>query len=218
MPKMLFVLTSRRGFDFVEMATPYYLLQDADIPVILTSIAGGTPHPDPSSLDSNNSKNNRPDTRRFLNDIEAMYKLENTNPVESYDMRNFNGIYFVGGPGAAQDFPFFKPLQDIIIQAYTGEKIIGAAGYGAASLIGVKLKGEYIVKSRHIATIESRLQKYGALISNQDNGSPYCVEDWPFVTAQNFASARVLGETLRNRILTPSGRVSRQSLRERARR
>lgn len=225
--KILFVLTShqgldasglRTGFHFGEVAVPYYLLQDADIPVVLASIAGGTPHPDPRSINNTDTKNNPLPVRRFLNDIEAMYKLENTRPLEKHDLHNFSAIYLAGGHGAIWDFPDFKPLQRLILEAYTEKKHIAAIGHGAAALVGVKANNDYIVRGRRLCPftdsaqramgtgdlvpflLESRLREQGAQIIRSHH-KPACVEDGPFLTSPDAASAPLLGARLRDSVL-----------------
>lgn len=225
---LLFVLTShhrldgsgiRTGFHFAEMAISYYLLQDANIPVVLTSIEGGTPHPDPASIDNRDIRNNPDAVRRFLNDIEAMYKLENTMPLEAYSLQNFSGVFFVGGQGALWDFPHSAPVQRLITQAYSQDKVIAAIGHGSAALVDVVVNNDFIVNGHSLSVypdaeqramgtdrlipflLESRLREQGANIINSDTGRPVCIEDKPFLTAPNAASSAVLGKKLRECVL-----------------
>lgn len=109
MPPILFVLSSHdaepvagqgaapaRGFRFAALAVPYYILQDEGVAVELASPCGRVAHPDPDSHCRTDKSRNTPEINRFINDIEAMYKLHNTMPAEDYMMDDYAALCLVG--------------------------------------------------------------------------------------------------------------------------
>ncbi len=224
----LFILTSHNtlgetgeptGFHFEEVATPYYILQDAGINVEIGSIKGMSPHPDPSSVDSEDNSKNPDSVRRFINDTESVYKLENARPVDEYDMNDFSGVYMPGGHGTMWDFPDNPALQELITDAYEGGKAIAAICHGPAAFVNLEKDGRPLVQGYKINSftdeeekavgkdsivpflLETRLRECGADFQSTEKWGAICVEDGPFVTGQNPASAQQLGEKLHERVL-----------------
>jgi putative intracellular protease/amidase len=141
--KVLFVISSHReepqsgkrtGCDVEEMAGLYYALQDQDAAVTLCSFAGGTPVPSPGTCDARDNRQNGSAVRRFINDIEAMYKLENTRPLQDQDSGHFDCVVFIGGPGARWEFPQNQAARDICLACIKGQKALAAIGSGNDAL------------------------------------------------------------------------------------
>jgi putative intracellular protease/amidase len=224
----LFVLTSHNtlgnsgkptGFHFGEMSTPYYILEDAGIPAVLASIRGGAPHPDPSSVNENDRSKNPESVNRFLDDINAMNKLQNTRPISEHNIEDYSGIYMPGGHGTMWDFPESFPLVKLIRRAYEEEKPIAAVCHGPAAFVNVEVGGRPVVQDRKINCftdeeekavgkggivpflLESRLRELGADFQKTGKWGAICVEDPPFITGQNPASVQRVGEVLREHIL-----------------
>lgn len=226
---LLFIMTShdrlgdtreKTGFRFEELAIPYYLLHDAGLFVDLASIAGGPPHPDPHTYDKDHKEANPDLVSRFTNDPEAMYKLLNTLTIGSGECRaeNFRGLYLVGGYGAMWDFPENEELQRLVRDAFELGLPVAALGHGAAGLLNVKSGDAYVLDGREITAtsnddeyksgrrgsvpflLENRLRSRGARFRSGE--VPFVVEDHPFITGQNLAAVRLLGEKLRDRVRT----------------
>ncbi len=232
---VLFVLSSHRhlgntgtltGFHFDEVATPYYLLQEAGIKVELSSIKGGLPPADPASVNRINRERNPPNVSRFLNDMEAMYKLGNTLPAGVHDIKNFSAIYLPGGHGTMWDFPDNDHLQKLLREAYQMEKPIAAVCHGPAALVNVTFHDKYIVQDHKINSftnqeeretekddivpflLESRLRARGANFKATRPGKAFCIESGPFITGQNPASAPLVVKKLIARISAKARRAA----------
>lgn len=139
---VLFVLSSHeadengvlvRGFRFEELAMPYYILQDEGIAVELASRAGNVAHPDPDSHDRRDKRRNPAAVNRFINDLEAMYKLHNTRPLGSYTMENYSALYLVG-IGQAGQVQEEGALQRLIDEARAQNKTISCGSLFPAVL------------------------------------------------------------------------------------
>lgn len=224
---VLFVLTSHRhlgntgertGYHFEEMATPYYILQDAGIRVEIASIKGGLPPVEPTSYDRLNKQKNPASVNRFFGDMEAMYKLGNTLPVGGYDIQGFKAVCLPGGHGAMWDFPDHEKLQKILRESFQREKPIAAISHGPAALVNVTFHGKHVVQNHKINSftneeeraegrdkivpflLESRLRAKGANFKATKAGKPICIESGPFITGQNPASAGLVAKRLLGRI------------------
>ena len=98
--KVLIVLTShdelgntgqKTGFWLEEFASPYYVLKDAGVQIVLASPAGGQPPLDP--------KSDEPDfhtdaTRRFSADREAQDQLASTNRLVDVSTEEFDAVFY----------------------------------------------------------------------------------------------------------------------------
>ncbi len=223
---VLFIMTSHTrlgdtleetGFCFEALAIPYYILQDSNLFVDLASIAGGPPHPDPVTFDKDCRDANPEAVSRFINDPEAMYKLQSALQVSNkYRAESFRAIYLVGGYGAIWDFPESEALQFLISDAFKLGLPIAALEHGAAGLLNVRSDGKYIIEGRKITAttndeeyrsgrrnavpflLENRLRSRGARFVSGEK--PFVVEDMPFITGQNMGAVVALGETLRARV------------------
>jgi hypothetical protein len=137
----LFVITSHRdGFSFPGLAIPYYTLQDAGVAVELCSVRGGTPHPDPASFSKDDRSLNPDEVNRFLNDVEAMYKLENSRPLETYSLEGYDALYLVGGAGALRDFPIQAHLKSLALEGCRRAIPVAAADESASALLEMKFE------------------------------------------------------------------------------
>jgi putative intracellular protease/amidase len=126
------------GFSFPELAIPYYILQDSGVAAELCTIKGGAPHPEAASFHKEDRDKNPYAVNRFLNDIEAMYKLENSLPIESYAMKEYDALYVVGGQGAAHDIRHNNCLRKLVQEACLRSLPIAAIGESASVLLGMK--------------------------------------------------------------------------------
>lgn len=214
---VLFVIVS--GFNFEEVSTPYYILQEAGFMVDFLSIDGGAPHPDPKYYDKDNEHNNPSSVNRFVHDPEAMYKLQNTLKISDCKGTDFRAVYITGGRGALWDFPGDRDLQSLILDACRQKKLLVSISQGAAAFLKVEEGGEYILKGRKICAatndeeisahsqdlppfmLENRLRARGALFVKGAQWMPNIVEDDIFLTGQNPASAVLLAGAMRDRLL-----------------
>jgi putative intracellular protease/amidase len=133
----LFVVTSETpgmflrgaaGFHFPALAVPYYVLQDSGIAVEIASVKGGAPRPDPASFSRERRAENPEEVNRFLNDVEAMFKLENSRPAGMYGMAAYDALYLVGGEDVAADLDKNPHVRRLVREACASGKPAVAPG------------------------------------------------------------------------------------------
>lgn len=106
---VLIVLTShaelgdtgrKTGFWLEELATPYYLFEDAGANITLASPEGGQPPLDPKS---NEPDSQTDQTRRFEADPAAKAQLAATVRTDSVSQSDFDTVFYPGGHGPLWD-------------------------------------------------------------------------------------------------------------------
>jgi putative intracellular protease/amidase len=234
MAKVLIVLTSHgvlgntgtpTGFYFEEMATPYYIFEDAGHSVELASIAGGKPPHDPKSLDSDLEK--QPGSvRRFLKDAAAMFKLETTSKIDAVAALDYDAVFLAGGHGAMWDFPNSQALADVVSKIYQDGGTVAAVCHGPAGLLNAKTsEGEFLLdgvvangfsnaeedKAGLTAVmpflLENVMIQRGAKYQSGPAFTPYSVSYFRIVTGQNpMSSEKTAHEVLAN-LITPQQKI-----------
>lgn len=234
MAKVLIVLTSHgvlgntgqpTGFYFEEMATPYYVFENAGHIVELASIAGGKPPHDPKSLDSDAAKQPA-SVRRFLKDAEAMKKLENTWKIDGIPALEYDAVFLAGGHGAMWDFPNSQALADVVSDIYQDGGTVAAVCHGPAGLLNAKTsEGEFLLdgvvangfsnaeedKVGLTAVVPFLLQNVmiqrGAKYQSGPAFTPYAVSYFRIVTGQNpMSSEKTAHEVLAN-LIAPQQKI-----------
>ena len=198
-----------------ELATPYYLLTDAGVEIILASPAGGAAPIDPGSLHA--SGQNEPSVERMLADPALIRQLQSTARVADLDAAAFDAIFFPGGHGTMWDLPADAGVTRAVERAYAQGRPIASVCHGAAGLIsarrpdGKPLVAGFKVNSFTDAEeaavgltqavpflLESRLRELGGQFVGAANFEPFVVRDSQLVTGQNpRSSALVAHEVLR---------------------
>lgn len=215
----LFIVTSQAtlgegggatGLWLEELAPPYYMLEQAGIPVLIASPRGGKAPIDPMCLGepwiSGHGK-------RFLADQAAMEKLEASLPLERLDGADYLGIYMVGGAGAAWDFPDNPDLGRLLGQMVAAGKITAGVCHGTAGFLN-RVDGQVLAKGRRVACVsndeeraagfdlvvplfpQDALTSAGAQVNCADVFEANVIVDGTFVTGQNPASVVPLGEAI----------------------
>ncbi|HJN24670.1 MAG TPA: type 1 glutamine amidotransferase domain-containing protein [Rhodospirillales bacterium] len=216
MANVLIVLTSHSklgdtgkptGFYFDEMATPYWTLVDAGHKVSISSINGGKPIHDPSSIKENKSENPEA-VERFLNDNDAMASLSKTVSIVDLQASDFDAVFLPGGHGTMYDFPNNEALASIIGKIFDVGGTVAAVCHGPAGLVSARRSnGRPVVEGLRINSftdaeeetigltdivpflLERRLRELGGKFEGTDNFKEYAVQDGQLVTGQNPASA-----------------------------
>lgn len=218
--KVLFVVTStdklgdtgkRTGFHFEELATPYYVLRDAGYELDVASTAGGR-----APIDNQKPRGENPaSVERFLDDREAMAKIEATMRVGDVKAEDYAAVYLPGGHGTMWDFPNHKALGALLAKAFEEGRIVSAVCHGPAGFVGAKLSdGHPLVEGRKVNSftdeeeravgldgvvpflLESKLREEGARFEKADKFKPIVVEDGNLLTGQNPPSAEPLAKRL----------------------
>lgn len=211
MKHILFIVTSTSvtgtgkhpaGYEFSEIADPYYEFINKGYTVDFASILGGIP----PYVGYNSSE--KISTKFMMSNgfkrLSFSHKLDDVN-IDAYD-----AIFFPGGLGLMTDMVDNPLVKEIIKITYENEKIIGAVCHGPAALLNVKLsdgknllKGKKInsftkaeeEKEKHILgdvipfMLDEELIKQGAIFSHTVPFESYAINDGNIITGQNPASA-----------------------------
>jgi len=190
------------GFWLEELAAPYGVFRDAGLAIDIASPAGGRPPADPKSEQSEEAA-----VRRFLDDREAMARLESTRRLADVTAR-YDAYFVVGGHGVMWDLATSTELASLLGRAHDAGKVIAAVCHGPAALVGVRdAKGHPIVAGRRIAAfsneeedavgltgvvpfpLETRLRELGARYERGPKWGAFAVRDGNLVTGQNPQSS-----------------------------
>ncbi|MBY8824987.1 type 1 glutamine amidotransferase domain-containing protein [Sphingomonas colocasiae] len=220
--KILFVLTShdalgdsggKTGTWLEELASAWYVLADKGHRLTLASVAGGAAPIDPASLEAPWLTDAG---TRFLDDAAAAAALAATPRLGDLDPADFDAVYFVGGAGAAWDFPVDGAVR-ATIEAIDGKGgVVSAVCHGVLALAGASARnGGPLVAGRRVTAIsnveeemttfdtlvpvlpETRLVELGGIYAKAAEPFGAHVEaDGNLVTGQNPASAPLVAEAL----------------------
>jgi putative intracellular protease/amidase len=222
--KVLFVVTSNRklgdtgrktGVHFDELATPYYVLQDAGLEVELASPQGGE-----APIDNQQPRGENPaNVERFLDDQYALDKLKLTKRLDQVLAEGYLGVFMPGGHGTMWDFPNDARLGQLIANLYDAGKPVAALCHGPAAFVGAtRADGESLVKGKQVNCfsdaeeravelenvvpflLESKLRELGGKVETADTFTEKVVEDGNLLTGQNPMSAQTLAERLRDQL------------------
>src|SRR3954452_20174237 len=212
--KILIVLTShdqlgntgkKTGFWLEEFTTPYYILKDAGMEIILSSPKGGKPPIDPIS---DRPENLTLSTKRFHQDSTAQSELANTKQLAEVSAEDFDAVFYPGGHGPMWDLPD-NPASVALLETFVkAGKPVGAVCHAPVALVNVRGRdGEYLVKGKRGTgfsnseeeavgltavvpfLLEDRLKERGGVFSKGPDWAPYVQVDGKLVTGQNPASS-----------------------------
>ncbi len=225
--RVLLVLTShsqlgntgqRTGIWLEELAAPYFTFLDHGMQVDLASISGGAAPPDPASREGTWLTDAG---KRFLADPRAHEALEHTRPIASVEDSDYAAIFFVGGAGAAWDFPGNPHAKRVAESLNRRGAVLAGVCHGVlglAELCGTD--GQPLLKGKPATGIsnreeefaglvpvvpvlpEDRLRKAGALFVAAAPLEANVVGEGNVLTGQNPASARPLAEAVVRRLAT----------------
>lgn len=222
--KVLFVLTSNQklgdtgrktGAHAEEIATPYYVLQDAGFEVEFASPQGGEAPLDAVTERGQNAES----VERFLGDQYAMDKVKLTKRLDQVLAEGYLAVYLPGGHGTMWDLPNDARLGQLLVGMYAAGKPIAAVCHGPAGFIGAtRGDGQPLVQGKTVNCftdaeeqaveldgvvpflLESKLRELGAIVETADTFTAKVVEDGNLLTGQNPMSAQPLAERLRDRL------------------
>jgi len=223
--RVLFVLTGndrlgdtgrKTGYHLKEVAHPWRVLRDAGVAVDFATPRGGPAPMDPGSRDLDD-----PDNAALLDDPQASAQLDNTRAASDVRPNEYDAIYFAGGHGTMWDLPDDSALARLTADIYERGGVVAAVCHGPAALVNVRLSdGTYLVAGRRMAAftddeeravgldttvpflLASRLVERGAQHEQAGDFQARVVVDGRLVTGQNPASARGVGEAIRDALRT----------------
>ena len=211
MKHILFIVTSTNitgtgnhtaGFEFSEIADPYFEFINKGFTVDFTSILGGTP----PYVGYNSSEKI---SKKFI-ESNGFKRLNFSHKLDDINIDAYDAIFFPGGLGLMTDMVDNPLVKEIIKITYENEKVIGAVCHGPAALLNVKLSdGKNLLngkkinsftkaeeeKDKHILgnvipfMLDEELIKQGAIFSHTKPFESYTITDGNIITGQNPASA-----------------------------
>lgn len=192
----------KTGYEFSEVADPYFEFIRANYTVDFASIKGGSPPED--GFDEKHENSYLFKKSNGFKRLNFSHKLENVN-IDAYD-----AIFFPGGLGPMVDMVDNELIKKVIAKMYENKKIVSAVCHGPVALLNVKLttgkfllegkkvtcftKYEEKIKGHHLHTVipfmlEDVLKKEKAILSYNDPFENNVVVDENLITGQNPASA-----------------------------
>ena len=211
MKHILFIVTSTSktgtgqhdaGYEFSEIADPYYEFINNGYTVDFASIVGG----EPPFVGYNSSKG----ANRKFKESQGFKRLNFSHKLNDIDITAYDAIFFPGGLGLMTDMVDNPLVKKIIKEAYETEKVIGAVCHGPTALLNVRLTdGSNLLKGKKINSftraeedidkhilgdvipfiLDEELIKQGVIFSHTEPFKPFVVNDKNLVTGQNPASA-----------------------------
>lgn len=204
------------GTWFEEVATPYYVLTEADYEVVFASPQGGNAPIDLLSMKTPFTTEN---TDRFFNDPVAMFAVQNTRKLREIDYSTFDALFIPGGYGLIWDLASDSYTIKMIRDFYESDRPVAMVCHAPAILRDVKKSdGSYLVDGLSLTgfkndedneiellhhllfSLEDELKRRGANYVSKANWEANVVEDGALMTGQSPASAPPLAEALKQRL------------------
>jgi putative intracellular protease/amidase len=195
----------KTGVWLEELAVPYYLFRAKGYQVLVASIKGGEIPIDGSSLQGDFYVEA---SKKFINDEQAMEKLNNSLPLAEIDFKTVDAIYLTGGHGTCVDFITSPDLKNAIELLYANDKVVAADCHGPVGLVNcVKPDGTPLVAGKTVTgfsdteedavkltelvpfLLESKFKEQGANYEKADDWNPKVCVDGKLVTGQNPQSS-----------------------------
>lgn len=211
MKHILFIVTSTditgmgkhaAGYEFSEVADPYFEFTDKGHTVDFASILGGAP-PFVGYQDSQLL------SKRFR-EGSGFKRLNFSHQLSDVDIQAYDAIFFPGGLGPMTDMVTNPLVKNIVKKVYESGRVVGAVCHGPVALLNVTLSnGKNLLEGKRINSfteaeenldkhllgnvipfmLDAELIKQGALFSNTTPFDSYVVTDGNLVTGQNPASS-----------------------------
>ena len=211
MKHILFIVTNTNvtgtgkhdaGYEFSEVADPYFEFTNQRYTIDFASIQGGKP---PFvGYDATHKTSKQFKEGKGFKRLGFSHKLSNIN-IDAYD-----AIFFPGGLGPMTDMLTNPLVKDTIKKVYESGRVIGAVCHGPVALLNVTLSnGKNLLEGKNINSfteaeenldkhvlddvipfmLDAELKKQGAKFSYTTPFDAYVVTDGNLITGQNPASA-----------------------------
>lgn len=216
--KVIIVCTSasdlgghKTGLWLEEAAEPYYLFNKKGYQTVIASPAGGEIPLDDASLKGDFYTEV---SQKFMEDKEALGKLQKSQPLSAIDFKTVDAIYLAGGHGACIDFVDNKELKAAIETVAKSGKVVSAVCHGLIALPQcVTPDGKPLVQGKSVTgfsdteeeavkltekvpfQVESKIKEQGGNYSKADaDWNVHVCVDGKLVTGQNPASSSAVAQ------------------------
>ena len=141
-----------------ELATPYYIWQEAGYDVTICSIAGRSPSIDPGSMNDIGAMEGA--TRRFLTDSDAQDKFTNALSLAQIiamgKLKTYSCVYLVGGHGCLEDFPDNMDIKEAVEYFYAEVGgCLASICHGPLGLLNCMYDGAPLLKGKFVAAFSN---------------------------------------------------------------
>jgi putative intracellular protease/amidase len=218
MKNILFVVTNadtigtgniKTGYEFSEIADPYFEFVNAGFTIDFASINGGaTPEYGYDEKQSNS---------KLFRESKGFAQLNDSLKLENIAIKKYDAIFFPGGLGPMVDMVNNNVLKNTISQFYKSGKIISAVCHGTVAFLHVKLNdGTFLINGKRITCFSSKeeeikkhfvgsvipflldeaLKKHGAVYSKAAPFEQHVVIDKNIITGQNPPSASAVAKAI----------------------
>lgn len=209
MTKVLLVATSSAylkdhptGLWIEELASAYYIFEEAGYEITIASPKGGPIPIDSASLGEGFFTDY---AKKFMHDNNSIGKLGHSKPVADIgDGSEYDAIFMAGGHGTCSDFIGCPPLQKLIEAMYNADKVVSAVCHGPICFTDcVKTDGSPLVKDKTVTAfsnteeeavqltsvvpflLETKFKSLGAKYERGDDWNSKVCVDGKLVTGQN---------------------------------
>ncbi len=211
MKYILFIITSTdvtgtgnhaAGYEFSEVADPYFEFTNQGYSVDFASVLGGTPpfvgYNNKQVLSKNFKKGN------------GFKRLSFSHKLSDVDIEVYDAIFFPGGLGPMTDMVTNPLVKEVIKKVYESGRVVGAVCHGPVALLNVTLSnGKNLLEGKRINSfteaeenidkhvlgdvipfmLDAELKSQGAIFLNTTPFNSFVVCDGNLITGQNPASA-----------------------------
>ena len=203
------------GYYLVEVAAPYYALQEVGLAVDFASPRGGPAPADPGGLAWGDEPGSI--SARFRGDAVAQEAIGATLALRDVRAEDYAVIWIAGGHGVMWDLPNDPELARIVADADRRGAVVTALCHGVAGLHAAKRPGgASVLPGRRGAgflnveeaeiqmtevmpfLVEDRMRELGGVFSAGAPWKSHVVRDGNLVTGQNAQSAEALAATIAN--------------------
>ncbi|GAA4886750.1 type 1 glutamine amidotransferase domain-containing protein [Flaviramulus aquimarinus] len=211
MKHILFIVTSTNktgtgqhnaGYEFSEIADPYFEFINKGYTVDFASILGGKP----PFVGYDSSQN----LSKKFKEGNGFKRLNFSHKLSDIDTTSYDAIFFPGGLGLMTDMVDNPLVKETIKQVYESGRIVGAVCHGPTAMLNVTLSdGSNLLEGKNINSftkaeeeednhtlrdvipfmLDEELKKQGAIFSHTKPFESYVKIDGNIVTGQNPASA-----------------------------
>jgi putative intracellular protease/amidase len=218
MKHILFVVTSanrvgtqniKTGYEFSEVADPYFEFIEAGYTVDFASIAGGCPPEDGYDAHHKNSQSFRRSA--------GFTRLNFSHKLKNVDIKAYDALFFPGGLGPMVDMASTLIVKTVVAKMYESGKIVSAVCHGPVAFLSVKLSnGKYLLDGKKITSfteqeenakrhilggvipfmLDEALKKENTIFSHKSPFENHVVIDENIITGQNPASAKYVAKAI----------------------
>lgn len=211
MKHILFIVTStdvtgtgkhEAGYEFSEVADPYFEFTNKGYIVDFASIQGGSP----PYVGYDHSKKMSKDFK----ESNGFKRLNFSHKLSDINSGAYDAIFFPGGLGPMTDMVSNPLVKDIVKTVHESDKVIGAVCHGPVALLNVTLSnGTNFLEGKNINSfteaeekldkhglgdvipfmLDAEIAKQGGQFSSTTPFAPFVVIDGKLVTGQNPASS-----------------------------